>query len=124
MGILRRLFGLEKPETRGSIRAVGALAGWFGGTSSHSGMVVTPDSAMRATAVFACVQYSARSVAAMPLILYRRLPDGGKVRDPDHPLAGVLHDQPNGWQTAFEFRAMLQAHLCLRGNAYRPHRCI
>jgi HK97 family phage portal protein len=73
---------------------------------------------MRATAVFACVQYLARSIAAMPLILYRRLPDGGKERGPEHPLFGVLHDLPNGWQTAFEFRAMLQAHLCLRGNAY------
>ena len=82
-------------------------------------MSVTPDSAMRATAVFACVQYLARSIAAMPLILYRRLPDGGKQRDPDHSLARVLHDQPNGWQTAFEFRAMLQAHLCLRAMPMR-----
>ena len=48
----------------------------------------------------------------------RRLPDGGKPRDYEHPLARVLHDQPNSWQTAYEFRAMLQAHLSLRGNAY------
>jgi len=90
----------------------------FSGGASSSGMLVTAETAMRATAVHACVQYLARSIAAMPLILYRLLPDGGKRRDSDHPLARILHDQPNGWQTAFEFRATMQAHLALRGNAY------
>jgi HK97 family phage portal protein len=93
------------------------VASWFG-TETASGMSVTADTAMRSTAVHASVQYLARSIAAMPLILYRRLPDGGKERDSAHPLARVLHDQPNEWQTAFDFRAMLQAHLCLRGNAF------
>jgi HK97 family phage portal protein len=93
------------------------VATWFG-TETSSGMVVNADTAMRAAAVHACVQYLARALGGMPLILYRRLPDGGKERDYDHPLARMLHDQPNGWQTAFDFRAMLQAHLCLRGNAY------
>src|SRR4051812_31633691 len=103
-------------EARGLHPRDPALASWFGGTEAGSGMVVTPDTAMRATAVFACVQYMARSIGAMPLILYRRLPHGGKERDVDHPLARVLHDRPNSWQTAFDFRSMLQAHLCLRGN--------
>lgn len=115
IGILRRWLG---GETRGLHPRDPALAGLFGGGEAASGMVVTADTAMRATAVYACVQYLARSIAAMPLILYRRRADGGKERDHEHPLARVLHDQPNGWQTAFEFRAMLQAHLSLRGNAY------
>ncbi|MBB4267600.1 phage portal protein [Roseospira visakhapatnamensis] len=116
MGLLRRLMG--RGEARSYHPRDPALAGLFGATEAASGMTVTPDSAMRATAVYACVQYLARTLAAMPLILHRRLSDGGKARDPDHPLSRLLHDQPNGWQTAFEFRAMLQAHLCLRGNAY------
>ena len=41
------------------------LSTLFGGTEAASGMVVTPDTAMRATAVYACVQYLARSIAAM-----------------------------------------------------------
>jgi phage portal protein BeeE len=40
---------------------------------------------------------------SMPLILYRRLPNGGKARDCDHPLGRLLHDQPDSWQTAFDF---------------------
>ena len=115
IGMLRRWLGRGQ---RGLHPRDPALAGWFGAAEAASGMLVTPDTAMRATAVFACVQYLARSIAAMPLLLYRRLPDGGKARDYEHPLARVLHDQPNSWQTAYEFRAMLQAHLSLRGNAY------
>jgi HK97 family phage portal protein len=57
-------------------------------------------------------------VASLPLIVYRWLPGGGKERVPDHPLHDVLHDRPNVWQTAFEFREMMQGHLELRGNAY------
>jgi HK97 family phage portal protein len=116
IGLLRRWLG--RGEARGLHPRDPALAGWFAGNEAASGMVVTPEAAMRATAVFACVQYLARSIGAMPLLLYRRLPSGGKERDTDHPLARVLHDRPNSWQTAYDFRASLQAHLCLRGNAY------
>src|SRR4051812_2170773 len=116
MGWLRRLTG--RSESRSVHPRDPALAGWFSSTEAASGFSVTAEAAMRATAVYACVQYLARSIAAMPLILYRRLPDGGKERDGEHPLGRLLHDRPNGWQTAFEFRAMLQAHLSLRGNAY------
>jgi HK97 family phage portal protein len=35
-----------------------------------------------------------------------------------HPLYSVLHDAPNPWMTAFEFREMMQGHVLLRGNAY------
>ena len=58
------------------------------------------------------------SLAALPLITYRRGPDGSKSRATDHPLFGLLHDQPNSYQTSMEFREMLQAHAMLRGNGY------
>ena len=50
--------------------------------------------------------------------IYRRLSTGGKRVEPDHPLADLLTRQPNSWQSAFEFRQLLQQHLLLRGNAY------
>jgi HK97 family phage portal protein len=116
IAIIQRWLG--RGERRGLHPRDPALSALFAGAEAASGMTVTPETAMRATAVHACVQYLARSIAAMPLILYRRLPDGGKVRDYEHTLGRLLHDRPNSWQTAFEFRAMLQAHLALRGNAY------
>lgn len=80
---------------------------WFG---------VTPDSAMRVAAVLACVRVLAETIASLPLHIYRRLPNGGKEKVPDHPLYNLLHLRPNRWQTSFEWREMLEGHLALRGN--------
>ena len=73
-------------------------------------------SVFQVPAVFACVRVLAESVASLPLILYKRLPDGGKERATKHPLYNILHNQPNKQQTSFEFREMMQSHLALRGN--------
>jgi HK97 family phage portal protein len=93
---------------------------WYGprGFESAAGVFVSPDRAMRATAVYACVRVISETVASLPLIIYRRLPDGGKERAVNHPLYKVLHDSPNQWQTAYEWREMTQAHIELRGNSY------
>lgn len=93
---------------------------WYNPVSmaAGAGMVVTPDSAARLTAVMACVGLIAETTAAIPLHVYRRRSDGGKDRALDHPLYQILHDQPNEWQTAFEFIEMMTGHLALRGNAY------
>lgn len=89
-----------------------------GGMISKAGVRVTDDVGMACAAVFACVRVVSEDVAKLPLILYRRLPNGGKERATDHPLYSLMHDRPNEWQTSFELREMLQGHLELRGNAY------
>lgn len=89
-----------------------------GSRPSTSGINVNAETALRFSAVWACVQVLAQDVAKLPLIMYRRTADGGKERATDHPLYWLLHDQPNGWQTSFEWRQQKQAHVELRGNAY------
>jgi HK97 family phage portal protein len=93
---------------------------WYQGTGyqTATGLRVSPESAMRVAAVYACVRVVAETVASLPLIIYKATPDGGKVRATDHPLFDRLHDAPNPWQTSFEFIEMMQAHLELRGNAF------
>lgn len=88
------------------------------GYQTASGLRVSPESAMRVSAVFACVRVIAETIASLPLIIYKRLPDGGKTRAADHPLYPVLHDKPNVVQTSYEFWEMMMAHLELRGNAF------
>lgn len=84
---------------------------------SAAGVSVTPDKSLQLSAVYACVQVLASSVAQLPLIIYER--DGeAKQRAMLHPLYSLLHDSPNPEQTSFEFREMLMGHLCLRGNAF------
>jgi len=96
-----------------------ALIQWFGGgTASASGAVVTEDTAMNHTAVYACVRILAETVASLPLSVYQRKEPRGKELARRHPLHRVLHDEPNPWMSAFTFRETMMGHLVLRGNAY------
>jgi len=97
-----------------------ALAEWFGeGRETAAGETVTPTTAMRASAFLAGVRYIAETFASLPAHLYRRGRDPrAKERAVDRPLYNRLHDQPNRWQSSFEWRDMQQHHVMLRGNAY------
>jgi HK97 family phage portal protein len=88
------------------------------GNLTGSGAVVTPNSAMRVAAVYACVRIRSGVVANMPLHIKRRVDGRTREDASDHPLWRVLRRKPNRWQTPSQFRRMMQAHLLLRGNAY------
>ena len=88
------------------------------GYGTASGQHVTPEIALRLSAVYACVRVVSETIASLPLIIYKRLPDGGKIRAVEHPLYKVLHDKPNQWQTSMEWIEMMQGHQELRGNSY------
>ena len=86
--------------------------------TSNSGFVVTPDSAMRTAAVHACVRVLAETVSQLPLKVFENTIQGDVVEAPNHPLWDLLHDQPNSWQTSFEWLESKMKHLALRGNAF------
>lgn len=119
MGILRRM----QTEARATAGIIGSprdpvIASWLGVSSmTAAGQSVTPESARRVAAVYACVRALALPYAAMPLLVWKYTA-GGKERDPSHPLWPLLHDRPNRLQTSFEWREMMVGHLCLRGEAY------
>jgi HK97 family phage portal protein len=131
VNILERLFG-RKPERRNSDSAGGwiseetvasvlaRVSGADGGYSlrTASGVTITPDTAMQATTVYACVRILSETVASLPLPLYRRVGDRGRERAIDHPLYTLLHDAPNPEMTSFELRETLMGHLALWGNSY------
>lgn len=87
------------------------------GGSTYAGVSVTEQTALRMSAVWGCVRILSESMASLPLILYRRDGDG-KSRATDHPLYSILHDMPNPEMTAYTFRVVMMAGLCLLGNAY------
>lgn len=92
----------------------------FGGTgASNSGVYVTPQRAMQAAAVYACVRIIAETIGSLPVVLYRGSADG-KVREraKDHPLYRILHDRPNELQTPITFKETLTGHVALRGTGY------
>lgn len=94
----------------------------FGGGLTYSGIAIGPDSALRLSAVYACTAIIAESTAALPLHIYEDLGDRGKRPAPEHPLQERLHDQPNRYQTAIEFREMMTAFALLRSAGIAEQR--
>lgn len=89
----------------------------LGGREVSSGMRVTPDTALEVSAVFRAVTLISQTLALLPTIVYRFLARG-KERDVSHPVSRLLRVQPNRYQTAFQWKEMMEGHVCLRGNAY------
>ena len=87
-------------------------------STTASGIAITPETALRCSAVFACIKVISETIAQLPIHLYRRLPNGGKELATDHPLYSLIGVQPNHLQTSFGFREMQTAHAALRGNSY------
>lgn len=88
-------------------------AGDAGGAMSLAGRRVTPDLAMQFSAVYAGVHLLSKTVASLPLRMYRKDTAGKSYEAPEHPLNELLEYQPNRWQTAWDFKAMLMMHLVL-----------
>lgn len=105
---MRHYFGLEQRSVNDPY--------WANFAALRGG--VTTRNAESVSAVYACVSAISETIASLPLILYSRDGDEGRDRARDHPLYKVLHDIPNGQQTALEFREQMQASVLLRGNAY------
>lgn len=94
---------------------------WWDGsaaTQSVAGVRVDADTALKISTVWACRALLAETIASLPLVVFRSLPDGGRERARNNPLYAVLHDQPNGTQTAAEFREMMTGHVVMTGNAF------
>lgn len=79
--------------------------------------MVSPATATRLAAVFACSRVCAETLGSLPFGIYRERKSGGRDLARNHP-AYELFLRPNPWQTAMEFFEMAQLHLELRGNAY------
>lgn len=89
-----------------------------GGSTSSSGVDVDEMSALGASPFLASVKVLCETLASLPLILYRRLPDGGKERATDHPLYPILHRAVSPDVTAYHFKERMQAQAVLRGDAF------
>ncbi|USE81147.1 phage portal protein [Cupriavidus gilardii] len=81
---------------------------------TESGVTVTPATALKLSAVWACVNLRSATIASLPLHL--RAEDRSPATR--HPLYTILHDSPNADMTANEFWEMQLASLDMWGNAY------
>lgn len=68
-------------------------------------------------ATWACVNLIAGTIGSLSCEVYRKQ-DGVRVPAPEHPLHGILHDDPNFDLTALDFWEYMAAAVELHGNAY------
>lgn len=76
-----------------------------GGYESASGATVSVDSALRNPAMFRAVSLISNAIGMLPLQL---LDNDTKAKAKDHPLYKLLSRKPNNWQTAYDFRSLMQ----------------
>lgn len=91
---------------------------FFGGGQRFGGQIVNEDTAMRASAVFACVRLISAAISCAPVKIYRRRKGGLRDLWEDHPLAEVLRIRPNRFMTAATFWKGFTQDKLLLGNAY------
>jgi HK97 family phage portal protein len=113
----------EKTEKRSSTVSNVNLKLWgdelrkiFGGKDIE--VAATSVNARCVPVVFAAIDLIAKTMAQLPLVLYKEGKDGSKERATDHDLYRKLNRKPNKEQTAFTVRYALVANALLYGNGY------
>lgn len=86
------------------------------GQATSAGVRVDAASALKVSAVFACVRNISEDLAKLPLVLYRRRGDGGKARATDHRLYRTLLLAPNDDMNALAAEQALLAGALLYGS--------
>jgi len=116
MGILSELF--EK-RAHPSQAINWALYGFWGyGNESYTGITISEENMLNATAVWAAIRILAETIASLPLHLYERLSPRGKKRATEHPLYSILHIKPNPEMTSMVYRETIAGHVGMWGTTY------
>jgi HK97 family phage portal protein len=88
------------------------------GSYNISNVTVNEDSALKLSAVWACVRLIAETIGGLPINAYKIMPDGTRVIDYDHQLCQLFKNKPNRYQNRVEFFETMTMQLCLHGNSY------
>jgi HK97 family phage portal protein len=116
MGFLARISSwLRKGQDWGTLERY--LAWAFGGGASATGIIVNPQNAMQAAAVYSCIKVLSESVGMLPLNVWSKTVNRRELAS-SLALFDVLHSAPNEYQSTVELLEMWVTHLCLRGNAF------
>jgi HK97 family phage portal protein len=93
------------------------LRGLFDDSMMAAGATVNEKTAMRVSAVYACVRLIAGAIATLPVNIYRRSQKGEKERI-EHDIWWILNEQPAPSFTGATMWEYLVAQLLLRGDSF------
>lgn len=110
----RQMKALGNPQTNLTLQE---LANLIGGSSSYSGSpVVNESTAMRVSAVYACVALIAGAISTLPMMIYERSPKGREAVD--HKYYWLLNEQPNDDISAAVFWEYLVSSRLFYGDCF------
>lgn len=90
---------------------------WLSGEDSWAKVRVGADTQLQISAAFSSIRLISETVGIIPLHLYRRT-SRGREKAMDDPRYGLVHDQPNEYMTAVEWKEAMAVSLCTMGQAY------
>jgi HK97 family phage portal protein len=121
---------IEGAKTAGNVSFDASNVGWYarngfprlyallsGGAPAASGEVVSLESSMAHSVVWACNRLISETQGATPLVM---LQDGGNGKElaTDKPMFSALRNSPNDETTAMSFKESRTSHTLLTGNGY------
>lgn len=129
MGIVDRLLGRTPASARqANVNASYGDSGFFLSTTdprvveflkeglmSASGFSINAEKALRNPAMFRACTLISNSIGMLPFHLIHK---ETKEKAKDHPLYRVLHRKPNDYQSAFDFRSMMQLRALVHKDSY------
>lgn len=107
-----RSLDLKYPDDDGEF-----FEGVTGGSNSKAGVRINEKSALGYAPVWRAQNLISGDVGKLPLIVYKRV-GKGKERDQRHPAYKLLKNQPNEYQTYYDFRKFVQGQASMNGNGY------
>lgn len=84
------------------------------GDMTATGISVNVERALKNPAMFRAVSLISCSMGMLPLQL---IDDATKKKATDHSLYKVMHRKPNGWQSAYDFKLLMQLRALTKGDA-------
>jgi HK97 family phage portal protein len=118
MNLLQRITSAFKPQVKNTVytSSDSRIIDLLGGYRNAAGYAVNEESAMRVSAVYACVRLIAGAVATLPLHIYERNTEGRK--EVDSPLWYLLNESPHHrWTAASMWEWVIKCNT-LRGDAF------
>jgi HK97 family phage portal protein len=104
LSIATRLKSLLGLETKAGLASPEPwLFELFGATPSTSGISVSPHVALSCAPLHRAVRLIAETIASLPAEVYKRGPDGKRVRVPNHPIEVLLSTSVNDFSPASKF---------------------
>lgn len=114
--IIEWFMGAPAPQASAATYKMVLGTGGDGGVLTYAPAVVSPETAMRHSAVFRAVSLISGTIAMLPLNVYKRQGDGDRELALKHPASRLLLQRPNNRMSRTVFWRQMISQALLAGN--------